>query len=91
MQSIIQSLRQIMEQKISKDWFHLLPLATWALNDLRRDPMGFGDCPPIIPEDGSEDAASFFNRLISERRQFQKKLCQIHKRQTQKFLQKHPL
>ena len=104
-QSIIQSLRQIMEQKISKDWFHLLPLATWALNDLPgavpgysphrlvfgRDPMGFGDCPPIIPEDGSEDAASFFNRLISERRQVQKKLCQINKRQTQKFLQKHPL
>ena len=98
-QSIIQSLRQIMEQKISKDSFHLLPLATWALNDLPgavsgysphrlvfgRDPMGFGDCPPIIPKDGSEDAASFFNRLISERRQVQKKLCQIHKRRHRIF------
>ena len=53
--------------------------------------MGFGDCRPLIPEDGSEDAASFFNRLISERCHVQKKLCQMHKRQTQKFLQKHPL
>ena len=105
MQSIIQTLRQIMEQKISKDWFHLLSLATSALNDLPgvvfayfthnlvfgRDPMGLGDSPPVIPEDGSEDAAFFFNRLIPERRHVRKKLCQIHKRLTQKFLQKHPL
>ena len=63
-QSIIQSLRRIMEQKISKDWFHLLPLATWALNDLRgglfrvippRDlslggtPWVLGIVPPLSP------------------------------------------
>ena len=53
--------------------------------------MGFGDCPPIIPEDGSEDAVSFCNRLISERKQVQTKLSQIHKRQTRDFLKKHPL
>ena len=104
-QSIVQSLCQTMEQKISKDWFHLLPLATWALNDLPgavsgysphrlvfgRDLMGFGDCPPMIPEDGSEDAVLFFNRLISERKQVQTKLSQIHKRQKREFCKKHPL
>ena len=90
--SIVQSLRQIMEPKNFKDWFHLLPLATWALNDLPgavsgysphrlvfgRDPLGFGDCLPIIPEDGSEDAVSFFNRRISERKQVQTRLSHVN-------------
>ena len=53
--------------------------------------MGFGACPPIIPEDGSEDAVFFFNRLISERKQVQTRLSQIHKRRTREFLKQPPL
>ena len=40
-QSIVQSLRRIMDQKVSKDGFHLLPLATWALNNLQGAVSGY--------------------------------------------------
>ena len=80
-QLVLNSLRRLLEQKCSRDRVQLLPLAVWGLNDLpgpiqgysphrivfRRDPVGFGDCPPTIPEDGRRDATDFFHQLLQDR------------------------
>ena len=55
-----------------------------------RQPIGFGDCPPVIPEHASEDAISFFKRLVVDRRYVQQKLQGIHNRESQKLLRQHP-
>ena len=103
-QLVLNSLRRLLEQKCSRDWLQLLPLAVWGLNDLPgpiqgysphrivfgRDPVGFGDCPPTIPEDGRRDATDFFQQLLQDRRLVQQKLTAIHKRETEKFLRNHP-
>ena len=71
---VVDSLRKILEQKCSRDWVRLLPLALWALNDIPgpvwgytphrivygSGAVGFEDVPPTIPKDGRADAATFF-------------------------------
>ena len=46
--------------------------------------------PPVIPEHGSEDATSFWKRLVDDRRFLQEKLQGIHDRESQRFLRQHP-
>ena len=89
---------------MQQDWLQLLPLTVWGLNDLPgpiqgcsphrvvfgRDPVGFGDCPLSIPEDGRRDATDFFQQLLQDRRLVQQKLTAIHKRETERFLRNHP-
>ena len=73
-QLVVSSLRKLLEQKETKNWVQLLLLAVWALNDtpepvsgyspyrivFGRNPVGFGDCPPTIPQDGCQDAENHF-------------------------------
>ena len=100
--AVVNSLRLYLEQRKAL-WVNALPLAVWAVNDLPgihgpysphrlvfgRDPIGFGDCPPV-QDDCAEDALTFFSRLEKERREVQKKLKKIHAAQRNKFLQKFP-
>ena len=91
--------------KIGKpDWVRLLPLALWTFNDVPgpvsgysrhllvfgRQPIGFFDCPPVIPERGSEDAVSFFKRLVEDRKYVQKTFQDIHDKASRTFLQRRP-
>ena len=52
-----------------------------------RDPISFGDCPPI-QTDCAEDAMAFLSRLEKEQKEVQKKITKIHKAQMEKFQQK---
>ena len=56
-----------------------------------RNPIGFGDCPAIIPEHGSEDAVSFFKRLAQERLHVRDALTKNHKKLCAQFESEHPL
>ena len=83
----------------------ILPLATWTANNVPcpvhgysahqpvfgRNPIGFGDCPPIIPEHGSQDAVSFFKRLAQERLHVRDALTKIHEKLCAQFESEHPL
>ena len=103
-QVVIDSLRKFLEQTRKKNWAQLLPLAVWAANDIPgpihgysphfllfgRHPIGFGDCPPVIPEHGSEDALKFFADMITNRQYVQRQLQRIHDAQAQRFLADHP-
>ena len=57
----------------------------------RREPMGLGDCPPISPNAGCEDTLQFFERLISEREQVQKRLTDIHRKAMEEYRHLHPI
>ena len=86
------------------NWVTSLPLALWGLNDLPgavhpysphrlvfgREPIGWGDCPPYVDEEGCEDAGAFFRRLVQERDAIRDKLHAIHEREYRKFLKAHP-
>ena len=88
-QTVIPSLRNVWMQTKKKNWVQLLPLAVWTRNDIPgvvsgysphylmfgKNPVGFGDCPPMIPEHGSEDAVQFFSKLIEDRRYVQEKFA----------------
>ena len=81
------------------DWYHALPVTVWGLNDLPgivapysphrlvfgRDPPGFGDCPPYVSEEGSEDALDFFSRLADERQRVKNKLESLHAAVAKRF------
>ena len=101
---VIQSLRKVIAQSGKKNWPELLPLALWTLNDLPgpagysphrlvfgHEPMGLGDCPPISPTAGCEDALQFFERLISERKLVQKRLTDIHRKAMEEYRRLHPI
>ena len=104
-QLVVQSLRKLLEQKGSKDWVVLLPLAIWGLNDLPgrvtgfsryrlvfgRHPVGFGDCPPILRHTHCKDTAEFFTQLTADREMVRDKLTAIHKKATEDFRRRHPL
>ena len=61
-----------------QNWAQLLQLAIWASNDIPgpisgysphylvfgRNPIGFGDCPPILPQSECRDAVGFFQQLV---------------------------
>ena len=104
MQTVIQSHRKVIAQSGKKNWPALLPLALWTLNDrpgraeysphrlvFGRAPMGLGDCPPINPTAGYENALQFFERLISERKQVQKRLTDIHRKAMEDHRCLHPI
>ena len=69
-------------QRKEKNRVHLLLLAFWTFNDIPgvvfgysphymifgRNPIGFGNCPPVNPEHGSVDAVRPFKQLIAHRR-----------------------
>ena len=104
-QVIVDSLRKCLEQTSKKRWVELLPLATWTANDVPgpvhgysahqlvfgRNPIGFGDCPPVIPEHGAEDAVPFFKRLAQDRLHVRDALTKIHKKLCTQFESEHPL
>ena len=85
-------------------WVESLPLALWALNDLPRavsgysphglifgrDPVGWGDCLPVSPQDGAEDAGQFFGGMLDERAEVLKPLEDLHASDFARILAKHP-
>ena len=90
-------------QKQATNWLELLPLALWCLNDLPgpagfsphrlvfgRAPIGFWDCPQVSVAQGSEDARTFFQRLVNERAQVRKKLTAIHNKLTEAHNHRFP-
>ena len=103
-QTVITSLRKFLMQTKRKNWVQLLPLAVWTSNDIPgvvsgysphhlmfgRSPIGFGDCPPVIPEHGSEDAVQFFSNLIEDRRYVQEKLQAQHDKLAKAYQKEHP-
>ena len=85
------ALRKFLNQR-PRSWYHALLLALWGLNDLPglvapysphrlvfgRDPVGFGECPPIVPGEGAQEAQDSFDRLASERKQVHDHLVKLH-------------
>ena len=102
---VIDSLRNFLQQTGKKNWAELLPLAVWTSNDIPgpihgysqhylvfvRHPIGFGDCPPVIPEHGSKDAIQFFNKLAPDRRYVQEKLQSVNDSEAKTFLADDPI
>ena len=103
-QTVITSLRKFLMQTKKKNWVQLLPLAVWTSNDIPgvvsgysphylmfgRNPIGFGDCPPVIPEHGSEDAVQFSSKLIEDRRYVQEQLQAQHDKLAKAYHKAHP-
>ena len=103
-QSIINVLRvHLVFRKL--DWAYALPFALWGLNDLRgpiapysphrlvfgRDPIRFGKVTPLDTVDtGVEDATKYFCRAQDERQLIQSRSADLHAREYQAFLKKHP-
>ena len=98
--------QEVLAQKVKHKhtWLDLSPLAIWSANDLPgpisgysphrllfgRDPVGFGEHPPLVADHGSEDALQFFRRVQSERNYVRTKLTQIHAKLTAAFNKAHP-
>ena len=86
------------------DWIYALPFALWGLNDLPgpvapysphrlvfgRDPIRFGEVPPLTVDTWVEDATEYFRRAKDERQLIPSKLVDLHAREYQAFLKKHP-
>ena len=104
-QVVVDSLRKLLQQAgRNRKWTDLLPLALWCANDMPgavsgfsphrlvfgRDPIGFGDHPPMAPDYGSEDAYQFFQRVRREREYVSAKLTKIHDEFSAKYLTEHP-
>ena len=100
-QVVVDSLRKLLQQAgRNRKWTDLLPLALWCANDLPgavsgfsphrlvfgRDPIGFGDHPPMAPDYGSEDAYQFFQRVRREREYVSAKLTKIHDEFSAKYV-----
>jgi transposase InsO family protein len=103
-QSIVNSLRQYLVLR-KMEWVYALPFALWGLNDLPgavapysphrlvfgRDPIGFGEVPPLTTDTGIEDATEYFTRIGKERQLVHDKLTAIHDREYRKFIAKCPV
>ena len=103
-QVVLDILRTFLAQTGKQDPARILPLALRTINDVPgpvsgyspdlfvfgRQPIGFSDCPPVIPEHGSEDPVSFFKRLIEDHKYVHKKLQDIHDKASRICLQQHP-
>ena len=103
-QEVLDSFRKCSAQTGRENWVHLLPLALWTANAIPgqvsgyssnfsvfgRQPIGFSDCPRVIPEHGSQDAIHFFQRLVANCKYVQQKLQDIHDRESTKILQQLP-
>ena len=94
-QSIISALRlYLVFRKL--DWIYALQFALWGLNDLPgpiapysphrlvfgRDPVWFGEVPPLTVDTGVEDATEYFRRAQDECQLIQSKLVDLHARST---------
>ena len=101
---VVDSLLKCFGKTGRKNWVQLLPLPLWTANDIPgpvsgysphflvfgRQPIGFGDCSPVIPEHESQDAIQFFQRLVADGKYVQQTLQDIHDRESRKFWQQHP-
>ena len=102
-QSIINALQLYLVFR-TLDWIYALQFALWGLNDLPgpiapysphrlvfgRDPIGLGAVPPLTVDTGVEDATEYFCRAQDERQLIESKLVDLHAREYQGFLRKHP-
>ena len=104
--SVVEILRVYLQETNTptSQWYWKLPMALWGLNDLPgaiapysphrllfgRDPIGFGDMPPIVEDNGCKDALDFFLRLGREREEVQQKLTAIHEKHEKEFRKTHP-
>ena len=83
-QSIINALRlYLLFRRLH--WIYALPFALCSLNDLSgpiapysphwlffdRDPIGFGEVPPLTVDTGVEDATEYFRRAQGKRQLIQ--------------------
>ena len=102
---VVSSLRTLLEQCGRKrKWVDILPLALRSANDtpwvitgysphrlvFGRDPIGFGDHPPVSPDFGCEVAHQFFKRVQEERAFVRDRLSHIHEQKAREFLKAHP-
>ena len=106
LKSVVETLRVYLPETNTptSQWYWKLPMALWGLSDLLgaiapysphrlllgRNPIGFGDMPPIVEENGYEDALDFFLRLGREREEVQQKLTAIHEKHEKEFRKTHP-
>ena len=98
---VIAALRKFLMQTKKENWVQLWPLAVWTSNDIPgvvsgysphylmfgRNPIGSGNCPPVIPEHGSVDAVELFKQLI-DRKFVQEKIQPQHDKLAKEFLKK---
>ena len=103
-QVVVGSLRQWLLETSSKNWAQLLPLAIWASNDIPgpirgysshylvfgRNSVGFGDCPPVVPQSESRDAVGLLKKLVAYRKMVQNELNRLRRRKAEQFLKAHP-
>ena len=102
---VVSTLHTLLEQCGRKrKWVDILPLALWSANDtpgvitgysphrlvFGRDPIGFGDHPPVSPDFGCEDAHQFFKRVQNEHIFVRDRLSRIHEQKAQEFFIAHP-
>ena len=101
---VVETLRVYLQETNTptSQWYWKLPMALWGLNDLPgaiapysphhllfgRDPIGFGDMPPIV--DGCDDALDFFLHLGREREEVPQKLTAIHEKPEKEFRKTQP-
>ena len=104
-QVVVESLRQWLLKTSSKNCAQLLPLAIWASNEIPgpisgysphylvfgRNPVGFGDWPPVVPKCESRDAVGLLEKLVADRKMVQNELNRLHRRRAEQFLKAHPL
>ena len=84
------------------DWICAFPVALWGLNDLPgpiaaysphrlvfgRDPIGFGQLPPLTADTWLEDATEYFCRDQDKRQFIQSNFVDLHAREYQAFQKK---
>ena len=100
----MKSLRQWALKTSNKNCAWLLALAILASNDnpgpitgysphylvFGKNPVGFADCPPVVPHSESRDAVGFFKKLVADPKMVQDKLNRLHRRKANQFLKAHP-
>ena len=103
--SVVETLRVHLQETHTptRQWYPKLPMALWGLNDLPgaiapysphrllfgRDHNGFRNMPPMIDDNGCEDALDFFLRLGRERAELQQKLAALHENHKTEVRKRH--
>ena len=103
--SVVETLRVYLQETNTpaSQWYWSVLMALWGLNDLsgaiapysphcllfRSDHIVFCNMPPIVDDNGCEDALDFFLRLGRERGEIQQKLAAIHKKHGKELHKTH--
>jgi hypothetical protein len=102
--AVVSMLRKCLVQR-HQSWHNALPLAVWAINEapgvlspysphnivFGRDMIGFGEEPNLDIPKHSETGEIWFKKLCFERQLIAEKMSGIHRMETERFNNKHPI